>query len=102
MGSIARDKAFDLLLGYSESSASMYPSIAVTGRVLTDPLGTMEPEVMLLSGSGSQLGTSWGNFSSMRLDPDGCTFWYTNEYYTADLARDWSTQLATARFSGCQ
>ncbi len=102
MGSIARDKTYDLLLGYSESSSTMYPSIAITGRVLTDPLGTMEPEVMLLSGSGSQLGTSWGNFSSMRLAPDGCTFWYTNEYYTANLARDWSTQLASASFSGCR
>ena len=61
----------------------------------------MEPELVLLSGTGSQLGTPWGNFSSMRLHPDGCTFWYTNQYYTDDLARDWSTQIASAKFSGC-
>lgn len=101
MGSIARDKVRDLLLGYSESSSSMYPSIAITGRVLNDPLGTMENEFIVQAGDGAQVGTPWGNFSSMRIDLDGCTFWYTNEYYMATLARDWSTEIASARFSGC-
>lgn len=32
MGSIARDKKYDILLGYSESSSTIYPSIAVGSR----------------------------------------------------------------------
>ena len=38
----------------------------------------------------------------MRLDPDGCTFWYTTEYYMLTASFDWSTQIASARFAGCQ
>ena len=100
MGSIARDKKYDILLGYSESSSSMYPSIAITGRTLTDPLGTMEDELTVVHGMGPG-GPSWGNYSSMRIDQDGCTFWYTNEYYMAN-ASEWSTQIASARFANCQ
>ena len=25
----------------------------------------------------------WGDYSAMSIDPDGCTFWYTGEYYDA-------------------
>ena len=41
-----------MLMGYSISSADMYPSMAMTGRTLQDPLGTMEDEVMVVQWSG--------------------------------------------------
>jgi len=104
MGSIARDKKYDILMGYSISSSNMYPSIGLTGRILTDPLGTMESEVTVISGTGSQPDTSnrWGDYSSMRIDADGCTFWYTTEYYMTTATFDWSTQINSAKFSNCQ
>jgi hypothetical protein len=104
MGSIARDKKYDILMGYSESSSNMYPSIAVTGRVLTDPLGTMESELVVVAGTGAQPDSSghWGNYSTMRIDSDGCTFWYTTEYYMLTAPSDWSTQIASLKFAGCQ
>ena len=38
----------------------------------------------------------------MRIDPvDNCTFWYTTEYYMVTQSFDWSTQIASAKFSGC-
>ena len=91
-----RDKMGDILLGYSEScgntcpgGTATFPSIYVAGRVASDALGTLEPEVQLVAGAGSQPDTSnrWGDYSSMRIDQDGCTFWYTQEYYkvTVDL-----------------
>lgn len=101
MGSIARDKTYDILLGYSESSSSMYPSIAITGRTFNDPLGTMEDEVTVINGTGSQPASPWGNYSSMRIDQDGCTFWYTSEYYIITAPHDWSTEIASAKFTGC-
>ena len=39
MGSIAGDINNDILAGYSVSSSSVYPSIAVAGRLKTDPPG---------------------------------------------------------------
>jgi hypothetical protein len=108
MGSIARDKNSDILMGFSESSTETDPSIFITGRTPADPNGTMESELQVIAGSGAYLGTfdfnqnRWGDYTSMRLDPaDDCTFWYTNEYLTASGISNWSTQINSARFSGC-
>ena len=104
MGSMARDQSNDVLVGYSESSNNMYPSIFVAGRMPTDTLGTLENELAVITGTGSQPDTSnrWGDYSAMRIDPvDNCTFWYTTEYYMATQQFDWSTQIASAKFSDC-
>ena len=109
MSSMARDKVGDILVGYSESSSDKYPSIYLAGRQVNDPLGlgNLEPEVLVVAGSGSQPDTSnrWGDYSSMRIDTTdgmgGCTFWYTTEYYMVTQTFDWSTQIASAKFSNC-
>ena len=104
MGSVARDQNNDILLGYSESSTSVYPSIFIAGRTPTDTLGTLESEVSVVAGAGSQPDTSnrWGDYSAMRIDPvDNCTFWYTTEFYMVTQVFDWSTQMASVKFSGC-
>ena len=111
MGSVARDKVGDMLVGYSESCGNscpggkaMFPSVFVAGRLAGDPLGTLETEVQVVAGAGSQPDTSnrWGDYSSMRIDQDGCTFWYTTEYYKVSSTFDWSTQVASAKFANCQ
>ena len=103
MSSIVRDKKYNILLGYNISSSDMYPSIAVTGRTLQDPLGTMEGEVIVVNGGGSQTQSpgSWGGMSAMRIDLDGCTFFHTNEYYLSTALRNWSTQIVSSKFAGC-
>jgi hypothetical protein len=110
MGSLTRDKAGDILLGYSESCGSTcpggtptYPSIYVAGRTPSDAAGTLESEVQLVAGAGSQPDTSnrWGDYSAMRIDQDGCTFWYTQEYYKTTAQFDWSTQVGSFTFAGC-
>ena len=105
MGSIAQDRSGDMALGYSLSSASVFPSVAYTGRVPGDPLGTMEQETVAKNGSGSQNTNSlsrWGDYSSMSVDPvDDCTFWYTNEYLKANGSWNWSTWITSFRFPGC-
>ena len=104
MGSIAMDKVGDIALGYSESSSSLFPSIAYTGRVPTDALGTMEAENLIFTGSGSQTGNlhRWGDYSSMSVDPvDGCTFWYTTEYLKTSGSFNWSTHIVSFKFPGC-
>ena len=46
MGSIAMDKNGDIALGYSRSSSTQHPDIYFTGRLPSDPLGTMEGEAV--------------------------------------------------------
>jgi hypothetical protein len=110
MGSIARDKRGNILVGYSQSCGNtcpggtpMFPSIFLAGRLPSDPLGTLEPESLVVGGTGSQPDTSnrWGDYSAMRIDQDGCTFWYTTEYYKVTASFDWSTQIASAKFANC-
>ena len=103
MGSVAMDSAGDIALGYSAASSSLYPSIRYTGRVPSDPLGTMQSENSVMTGSGSQTTyTRWGDYSSMSVDPvDDCTFWYTTEYLTATGVFNWHTRIASFRFPGC-
>jgi len=104
MGSIAMDKVGNMALGYSASSSSVFPSIRYTGRLVTDPLGTMQTENTIKAGGGSQLRNlnRWGDYSSMAVDPgDDCTFWYTTEYLKANGTFNWSTQIASFKFPGC-
>ena len=106
MGSIAMDKQGNIALGYSRSSSTLHPDIYFTGRVPTDALGTMEGEASIVNqtvATGSQPDTShrWGDYSSMTIDLDGCTFWYVNQYYTVTTRFDWSTRVASLKFNGC-
>jgi len=106
MGSIAMDKAGDIALGYSVSSATMNPSIGYTGRVPGDTLGQMESEIDALSSAGVPHGSRtnnfrWADYSSLAIDPtDDCTFWYTTEYMPAN-GGNWSTRIASFSFPSC-
>jgi hypothetical protein len=111
MGSLTRDKVGNIALGYSKSCGDTcpggtptYPSVFVAGREVNATLGEMGGDVLLVSGSGSQPGTAnrWGDYSSMRIDQDGCTFWYTQEYYTTTAQFDWSTRIASGKFNNCK
>jgi hypothetical protein len=103
MGSIAMDDVGDIALGYGVTSPSLYPSLAYTGRVPTDPLGSMEAESVIVAGAGYQSGSDrWGDYSSMSVDPvDDCTMWYTGEYLAATGANVWATRLFSFHFPSC-
>ena len=102
VASMAQDKKGDIALGYSLASHTVYTSIGVTGRVPTDPPGQMEAETVIVPGTGSQqFYGRWGDYSSMALDSDGCTFWYAQDYYTVPNSLTWQTRLVSFKFSGC-
>jgi hypothetical protein len=105
MASLAQDKKGDIALGYSAASTTLYDSIYMTGRTTSDPIGTMENETLLFAGTGSQSGGDrWGDYSSMSIDgADGCTFWYTQEYYAVPAGgSQWQTRMTSLKFNGCQ
>ena len=102
--SISRDKTYNILLGYNVSNTDMYPSIRITGRILRDPLGTMEDEVTVVDGMGSYTANPahWGGNSAMKIGPDGCTFYFASEYLLRNSPRFWSTRIASAKFANCE
>jgi hypothetical protein len=102
MGSIAMDKVGDLALGFSESSSTVHPTVAFTGRTPSDPLGTMEGIAIIFAGKGSQLGNRWGDYSGMAIDPSNdCTFWYVNEYIPSNGNFNFHTRIASFKFPTC-
>ena len=105
MGSIAMDKVGNILLGYSSSSATIYPAINFAGRSPSDPAGTLGAEGLIFAGTGSQNDNSanrWGDYTSMAIDNNGCTFWYVDEYYTVpNSSFAWSTRVASLSFPDC-
>jgi len=102
LGSMAMDKVGNIALGYSVSG-HIFPAIRITGRMKSDPLGELRDEVEVKAGLGFQFfETRWGDYSSMAVDPeDDCTFWYTNEYISADADGDWSTHVTSFKFPNC-
>ena len=126
MGSIAQDQAKGMALGFAISSGGSggvgvaKPSIAWTGRINTDALGTMgQGESVIDTGTKSEDDAypappppdehrgRWGDYSNMTVDPtDDCTFWYTQELYdtTANpipLWPSWDTYISSTKFPNC-
>ena len=105
MGSVAMDARGDIAAGYSLTGGSLMPGIAMTGRLAGDPLGTMpQGETTLVAGTGVQTFPidRWGDYTSMAVDPvDDCTFWYTNQYLTANGTFNWHTRVGSFRYPTC-
>ena len=105
MGSAAQDKLGNMMIGFSGSSGSQFPDIRYAGRLQGDPLNNLaQGETVMLAGGGSQTstGSRWGDYSNLTLDPtDDCTFWYTNQVYTATSANLWSTAIGSFKFPAC-
>jgi hypothetical protein len=101
MGSIAQDRAGNMALGYSASNSTVFPSVRYTGRLVTDPPGTMpQGEGSIVAGTGSQTGSArWGDYSAMTVDPlDDCTFWYVAEYIPTTSSNGWRNRVGQFQF----
>ena len=96
---MAVDRSGNMAISYSTSSSTEFPSIKYAGRLATDPIGTFsQTEQTLFAGTVSQTSsTRWGDYSSTMLDPDGCTFWITNQY----ASPTWRTRIGSFRFAEC-
>ena len=115
MPSLAVDKDGNMAIGYSASSATMFPAIRYAGRLSTDPASTLgQSETSLIEGTASQccnfsdgsINNRWGDYSAMTIDPDGCTFWYTTQYYespqpTSSGGNNWQTRIGSFKYPSC-
>ncbi len=106
--SLAIDRAGDMALGYSTSNSTTKPAVKYAGRLAADPVNTFsQTEQLLFQGTGTQTGNCgssscirWGDYTGMSLDPDGCTFWMTNEYYAAD-GLNFLTRIGSFSYPSC-
>jgi hypothetical protein len=105
MGSIAMDGSGNIGLGFSASSATVFPSVRYTGRLTNDPAGTMpQGEADIITGTGSQTGggNRWGDYTDMTVDPvDDCTFYHVNEWVPTTSASGWQARVGAFKFPTC-
>lgn len=100
--SSAGDRVGDMALAYSAASATLIPAIRYAGRLATHPINTFgQTETTLIEGTGAQNNsTRWGDYSTMTLDPDGCTFWLTAKCYAA-TSGNWLTRIGSFKHPSC-
>src|SRR6185503_11438955 len=68
LGSAAMDGDGNLAIGYSASSATIFPQLRYSGRLATDPINVLaQGETTLFAGTGSQsaTGSRWGDYSAL-------------------------------------
>jgi len=106
MGSIAMDGQGNMALGYSASNGvnpAVFPSVSYTGRLVTDPLGTMpQGEGSIITGTGSQTTTlnRWGDYTSLSIDPtDDLTFWHVNEWVPTTSSVGWVLRIGSFKLA---
>jgi hypothetical protein len=103
MGSISMNGNNEIGLGYSVSSASVYPGIRYCGQSSSENAaasGVLDiEETVIQTGSYAQTGYNrWGDYSDLCVDPDNDhTFWYTNQYVGSGDSR--ITKIASFQFS---
>ena len=81
MPSIAVDKNGNAAIGYSTSSATIFPPIRYAGRRAGDPLNNLgQGEAIMTNGGGSQTNNGrWGDYTMTTIDPaDNLSFWHVN------------------------
>ena len=108
MPGLAVDRVGDMAIGYTKSNATTNPQIKYAGRLAGDPVNTLDQsEQTLIDGTGAQSGncggaacTRWGDYSGMSLDPNGCEFWMTGEYYATNGLND-LTRIGSFHYPGC-
>jgi hypothetical protein len=107
-GDLAVNACGDMALGYTKSSASMYPAIFYTGREDGDPGGSIQAETQLIAGENTYTAFDssphrWGDYTEMTIAPDGLTFWYLGQYSknTGTSNGRWGTYIGSFSYRDC-
>lgn len=103
---VAVDSCGNMLVGYTQTNTSIYPSVYVSGRESTDTLGQLKSETLLHAGETwytayDSSPRRWGDYTGMAIDPDGHTFWYVGEYSRSQSVARWSTWIGAFTWSSC-
>lgn len=99
MGCMSMDIQGNIGLGYTKTGGTTFPSLYYTGRMASDPLGTMTvAEDLVIAGNTVTTNDRYGDYGQAVRDPnDDLTFWVTSEYSGAPdkKVRVYSFKLGT-------
>ncbi len=103
----------DIIYGYSSSSAvggtDIYPSLAVAGQAVSDPIDTLTSPKTLVAGNSNDTSTRYGDYFGASVDPSNPSIvWVAGEYHNITIGRrffiegsgsynNWSTYIGSIR-----
>ena len=106
---LAADYCDSMVVGYTKTSSSIFPAVFASGRLSTDPAGTLGTEVQTKAGEITYTAFDgsphrWGDYTGMTIDPDGKTFWYLGEYSkdTGTTSGRWGTYIGSFTMGTCK
>lgn len=89
-GSIGMDFQGNIGMGYTIVSSSIFTSLRYTGRLASDPLGTMTVAEQTIVNGNAQTNRPdgrYGDYAQLTIDPtDDLTFWHIGEYMSGSAA----------------
>jgi hypothetical protein len=101
------DKNGNLLVEYGYSNSTVFPSLAVTGQLTTDPAGSLARPHVLKAGAAADTSTRYGDYFGAALDPaDPSVVWVAGEYHNnstgscQSFGSCWSTFIGSASMMG--
>lgn len=101
------DGSGNLVVVYGFSSSIIYPSIAVTGQLTTDPVNSLAASQLLKAGSAADQTGRYGDYFGAGVDPsDTSLVWVAGEYNSAGIGAPncpfscWSTFIGSASMTG--
>lgn len=93
----------NMIMVFARSGANEFASIFYTGRLSSDPLGSLQASALLKAGTAGYVKTDsggrnrWGDYFGIANDPtDGRTTWVYGEF--AAGAALWNTWIGSSRF----
>ena len=101
------DNNGNLLMLYGYSNATIFPSLAITGQLATDPVGSLAIPRTLRTGTAADTSTRYGDYFGAALDPsDPSVIWFAGEYHNSttgscqSFGSCWSTFVGSASMTG--
>ncbi|HVH16168.1 MAG TPA: dockerin type I domain-containing protein [Candidatus Angelobacter sp.] len=107
-GALRTDSQGNLAVIYGFSSSTIYPSLAVTGQAIGDPLNTLKQPLTLIAGTAinqpPRFGSRYGDYFGASVDPaDQTLVWVAGEYINNSTRKCfgaqncWSTRIGSIR-----
>src|SRR5207244_10682687 len=92
--SVAANANGDVVIGYTRSSSSSFPSSAVSVGTTSGGVTSFAAPQVLLAGTNTFTGSRWGDYSATSPDvADPGIFWTTQEWSTSG-SNNWATQVS--------
>jgi uncharacterized membrane protein len=85
----------DIIFGFS--SSTIYPSLAITGQVLGDPVGSLAPPLTIVNGTAANTSGRYGDYFGAGIDPSDTSLTWVAGEYGSTTGGVWNTFIADMR-----